>query len=95
MLAGKMRHKDSAGHEGTIETGDIQWMRAAKGIIHSEMPEQEDGLLSGIQLWVNLPASHNLHGVTKDIVLDVTKLAREKTHGVASVAALKAKHALL
>ena len=60
MLAGKMRHKDSAGHEGTIETGDIQWMRAAKGIIHSEMPEQEDGLLSGIQLWVNLPASHKM-----------------------------------
>lgn len=60
MLAGKMRHKDSAGHEGTIETGDIQWMRAGKGIIHSEMPEQEDGLLSGIQLWVNLPASHKM-----------------------------------
>lgn len=56
MLAGKMRHKDSAGNEGVIETGGVQWMTAGKGIIHSEMPEQEDGLLAGFQLWVNLPA---------------------------------------
>ena len=60
MLAGKMRHKDSAGNEGVIEAGGVQWMRAAKGIIHSEMPEQEEGLLSGLQLWVNLPASHKM-----------------------------------
>ncbi len=55
MLAGKMRHKDNAGNEGIIEEGGIQWMSAGRGIIHSEMPEQKDGLLSGIQLWVNLP----------------------------------------
>jgi len=55
MLAGKMRHKDNAGNEGVIEEGGIQWMSAGRGIIHSEMPEQQDGLLSGIQLWVNLP----------------------------------------
>ena len=60
LLAGRMRHKDSAGHEGVIETGGVQWMTAGKGIIHSEMPEQEDGLLQGLQLWVNLPASEKI-----------------------------------
>lgn len=60
MLAGKMRHQDSAGHEGTIEAGGVQWMTAGKGIIHSEMPEQQDGLLAGFQLWVNLPKSHKM-----------------------------------
>lgn len=56
LLNGRMRHKDSAGHEGVIEPGGVQWMTAGKGILHSEMPEQEDGLLKGFQLWVNLPA---------------------------------------
>lgn len=60
MFAGKMRHKDSVGNSGIIETDGVQWMRAGKGIIHSEMPEQEEGLLSGVQLWVNLPASHKM-----------------------------------
>lgn len=55
MVAGKMRHKDNKGHEGVIEPGGVQWMSAAGGIVHSEMPEQEDGLLSGFQLWINLP----------------------------------------
>ncbi|MDX2419141.1 MAG: pirin family protein [Xanthomonadales bacterium] len=57
LLAGRMRHKDNAGNEGVIEPGGVQWMTAGKGIVHSEMPEQEDGLLMGFQLWVNLPAS--------------------------------------
>lgn len=57
LLNGRMRHKDSAGHEGVVEPGGVQWMTAAKGIMHSEMPEQEDGLMKGFQLWVNLPAS--------------------------------------
>jgi redox-sensitive bicupin YhaK (pirin superfamily) len=56
LLAGRMRHKDSAGNEGVIEAGGVQWMTAGRGIIHSEMPEQENGLLMGFQLWVNLPA---------------------------------------
>lgn len=56
LLNGRMRHKDNAGNEGVIEPGGIQWMTAGKGILHSEMPEQEDGLLKGFQLWVNLPA---------------------------------------
>jgi redox-sensitive bicupin YhaK (pirin superfamily) len=60
MMAGKMRHKDNAGNEGVIESGGVQWMSAGKGIIHSEMPEQEQGLLSGFQLWVNLPAEHKM-----------------------------------
>lgn len=61
LLNGRMRHKDSAGHEGVIEPGGVQWMTAAKGILHSEMPEQEDGLLKGFQLWVNLPASAKMY----------------------------------
>lgn len=60
MLAGKMRHEDSVGNKGVIETGGVQWMTAGKGIIHSEMPEQEEGLLAGFQLWVNLPASEKM-----------------------------------
>ncbi len=60
MLSGKMRHEDSAGNSGIIEPGGVQWMTAGKGIIHSEMPEQQQGLLSGFQLWVNLPASQKM-----------------------------------
>ncbi len=55
LLNGRMRHKDSKGNEGVIESGGVQWMTAGKGILHSEMPEQQDGLLKGFQLWVNLP----------------------------------------
>ncbi len=60
LLNGRMRHQDSAGHEGVIEAGGIQWMSAGRGIVHSEMPEQQRGLLAGFQLWVNLPASHKM-----------------------------------
>ena len=60
MLAGKMEHRDSVGNRGVIETGGVQWMTAAKGIIHSEMPRQQDGLLRGVQIWVNLPAELKL-----------------------------------
>ncbi len=56
LLAGRLRHKDSEGHEGVIEPGGVQWMTAGSGIVHSEMPEQKDGLLHGFQLWLNLPA---------------------------------------
>jgi len=55
MLEGKMRHRDNTGREGLIETGGIQWMRAGRGIIHSELPEQTEGRMRGFQLWVNLP----------------------------------------
>jgi hypothetical protein len=60
LLAGKFRHEDSAGHGGIIESGGIQWMTAGRGIIHSEMPEQEHGRLAGFQLWVNLPATDKM-----------------------------------
>jgi redox-sensitive bicupin YhaK (pirin superfamily) len=60
MFAGRLRHKDSTGREGVITAGGVQWMSAGKGIIHSEMPEQEDGLMWGTQLWVNLPASQKM-----------------------------------
>jgi hypothetical protein len=56
MLAGRMRHRDNAGHEGLLEGGGMQWMTAGRGVIHSETPEQEEGLLAGFQLWLNLPA---------------------------------------
>lgn len=60
LLDGRMRHKDSKGNEGVIESGGVQWMTAGKGILHSEMPEQQDGLLKGFQLWVNLPQSKKM-----------------------------------
>lgn len=60
MLAGTMEHKDSVGNTGEVEAGGVQWMRAAKGIIHAEMPKQVEGLMWGFQLWVNLPASEKM-----------------------------------
>jgi redox-sensitive bicupin YhaK (pirin superfamily) len=56
MLAGRMRHRDNHGGEGVIDAGGIQWMTAGRGLVHSEMPEQTEGLMRGFQLWVNLPA---------------------------------------
>ena len=60
MVAGRMRHRDNAGHEGLLTAGGVQWMTAGRGILHSELPEQEDGLMHGFQLWVNLPARDKL-----------------------------------
>jgi len=60
MIAGRMRHHDSAGHEGLLQNGGVQWMTAGRGIIHSEMPEQEDGVMEGFQLWLNLPARRKM-----------------------------------
>lgn len=57
MLDGQMAHKDNQGHHGVIGPGDVQWMTAGRGIIHSEMPEQQNGRLAGLQLWLNLPAN--------------------------------------
>jgi hypothetical protein len=56
MIAGRMRHRDSAGNEGLLESGGVQWMTAGRGVIHSELPEQADGMMEGFQLWLNLPA---------------------------------------
>ncbi len=60
MLQGKMRHHDSAGNSGLLESGGMQWMNAGRGVIHSELPEQEQGLMAGFQLWLNLPASEKM-----------------------------------
>jgi len=60
MLEGAMLHRDHLGNEGHLRAGDVQWMTAAHGIIHSEMPEQENGLLRGFQLWINLPATEKM-----------------------------------
>jgi redox-sensitive bicupin YhaK (pirin superfamily) len=60
MLEGRMRHRDSAGNEGLLGNGDVQWMTAGRGVIHSEMPEQEEGLMEGFQLWLNLPAKDKM-----------------------------------
>ncbi len=56
MIAGRMRHRDSAGNEGLLENGGVQWMTAGRGVIHSEIPQQEEGVMEGFQLWLNLPA---------------------------------------
>ncbi|MCM2335992.1 MAG: pirin family protein [Pseudomonas sp.] len=56
MLDGRMRHKDNHGNEGVLVPGSVQWMTAGRGLVHSEMPEQEQGRMRGFQLWVNLPA---------------------------------------
>ncbi|MCW5770266.1 MAG: pirin family protein [Rhodospirillaceae bacterium] len=60
MLAGRMRHGDNQGNTGLLRPGSVQWMTAGRGIVHSEMPEQEDGLMWGFQLWVNLPAKDKM-----------------------------------
>ncbi len=60
MLAGRMQHKDSAGNEGLLENGGMQWMTAGRGVIHSEIPQQEEGVMEGFQLWLNLPAKDKM-----------------------------------
>lgn len=60
MIQGRMRHRDSAGHEGLLQDGGMQWMTAGRGVVHSEMPEQTSGLMEGFQLWLNLKGSDKL-----------------------------------
>ena len=61
MIAGRMRHRDSAGHEGLLENGGVQWMTAGRGVIHSEIPQQEQGVMEGFQLWLNLHSSEKMN----------------------------------
>ena len=94
MITGRMRHRDSAGNEGLLQNGGVQWMTAASGVIHSELPEQEDGAMEGFQLWLNLPAkdkmndpwykdfqSEDLPKYTTEDGVDVTVIAG-RSHGV-------------
>jgi len=60
MIAGRMRHHDSVGNEGLLGPGGAQWMTAGSGLVHSELPEQEEGLMEGFQLWLNLPAVNKM-----------------------------------
>jgi hypothetical protein len=60
MLDGHMEHRDSMGNQGQLKAGGVQWMKAASGVIHSEMPQQANGLMRGFQLWINLPAREKM-----------------------------------
>ena len=96
MLAGRLEHRDSVGNQGVIETGGVQWMTAGRGIVHSEMPKQEDGLLRGVQIWVNLPAdlkmtapgyrefdANQIPGAVIDAGTSLRVIAGKTTNGVA------------
>lgn len=94
MLAGQMRHRDSAGNEGLIKRGGIQWMTAGRGLVHSEFPEQQEGRLAGFQLWLNLAAADKMQSPAyRDIEgMDIPEFTNSdgvkarviagKTHGV-------------
>ncbi len=60
MIAGRMRHHDSAGNQGLLGPGGVQWMTTGSGLIHSELPEQQEGLMEGFQLWLNLPGRNKM-----------------------------------
>lgn len=78
MLDGRMRHRDSTGGEGVIGPGDVQWMTAGRGIVHSEMPEQIEGRMRGFQLWVNLPAADKMSAPGyQDITVDTIPVVEE------------------
>ena len=94
MIAGRMLHRDSAGHEGLLENGGVQWMTAGRGVIHSEIPQQEEGVMEGFQLWLNLPAKDKMAApwyrdfaatelprFTTDAGVEATVIAGE-SHGV-------------
>jgi len=95
MIAGRMLHRDSAGHEGLLQNGGVQWMTAGRGVIHSEIPQQEEGVMEGFQLWLNLHSSEKMSApwyrdfqaadlprLRTDDGVDVTLIAGE-SHGVA------------
>jgi len=72
LLAGRLRHRDNHGHSGLLTAGGVQWMTAGRGIVHSEMPEQEEGLMRGFQLWINLPAAEKMRPAEyQDLAADV------------------------
>ena len=97
MIAGRMRHRDSGGNEGLLQNGGVQWMTAGRGLIHSEMPEQEEGLMEGFQLWLNLPSHDKLcapwyQDIQSEQLPEVTtaegvlvRVIAGSTHGVSAV----------
>jgi redox-sensitive bicupin YhaK (pirin superfamily) len=94
MIAGRMRHRDSGGNEGLLQNGGVQWMTAGRGLTHSEMPEQEEGMMEGFQLWLNLPGKNKLcepwyQDIQSDQLPEVTttngvlvRVIAGSTHGV-------------
>jgi len=89
MLQGRMRHRDSAGNVGLLVPGSVQWMTAGRGVIHSEMPEQEDGAMEGFQLWLNLPSHSKMRDPWyRDIAADEVP----QWHGDGAVARIIAGH---
>jgi redox-sensitive bicupin YhaK (pirin superfamily) len=96
MIAGRMRHRDSSGNEGLLQNGGVQWMTAGRGLTHSEMPEQEEGLMEGFQLWLNLPGKNKLcepwyQDIQSDQLPEVTtangvlvRVIAGSTHGVSA-----------
>lgn len=102
MMSGRMRHKDSGGHEGLLQNGGVQWMTAGRGLVHSEMPEQEAGVMAGFQLWLNLPAKNKLcepgyRDIQSDEVPELTtahgvlvRVIAGQTHG--TVGAVQREH---
>ncbi|MFO0760665.1 MAG: pirin family protein [Byssovorax sp.] len=92
MLDGRMRHRDSRGNKGLILGGGAQWMTAGRGIVHSEMPEQDRGLLSGFQLWINLPAREKMRAQEYQD-LAPAQLAEARLSSAGSVMRVIAGHA--
>ena len=82
MLEGRMRHRDSVGNVGLLEPGSVQWMTAGRGIIHSEMPEQEAGRMAGFQLWVNLAAADKMQPPAYRDIAPAGVPVRTAEHGV-------------
>jgi redox-sensitive bicupin YhaK (pirin superfamily) len=88
MLEGHMLHEDHIGNRGHLKTGDVQWMTAGRGIIHSEMPQQEQGLMRGFQLWLNLPAAEKMKPANyKDIPANEIPVANLSNGGSIKVIA--------
>ncbi len=88
MLDGHMQHRDHMGNEGDLGPGDVQWMTAARGIIHSEMPQQTDGRMRGFQLWINLPAVEKMKPAAyRDIPAQAIPKAKLDGGGIARVIA--------
>jgi hypothetical protein len=85
MLDGRMRHRDNHGNEGVLVPGSVQWMTAGRGLVHSEMPEQVEGLMRGFQLWINLPAR------LKMTAPRYQEYAPERIPSVAAAAGVRAK----
>lgn len=87
MLSGSIRHTDTVGNSGIIKTGDAQWMTAGSGIIHSEMPVEENGIVHGLQLWVNLPSNDKMKPPQyRDASTDSIPLLRQDGYSVRVIA---------